>query len=82
MHTERFTVLDPLRANAYEVELPLDTPMSQVIPELIAAMSLQPGSYALQIKRIKRILGPDDTLKGSTAIAGDKLEIVAAPVAA
>jgi uncharacterized ubiquitin-like protein YukD len=82
MSEQIFTIVDPLGENEYDVQLPTDTTMQKLIPQLITALKLQPGSYAIQHVGTGRLLGPDETLAEIGAKNNDTLRITATPMAA
>jgi len=79
----KVTIVDPLGDNSWEVELPDDAPMNQLVPQLLPKLGIsQQGSFQLQHKRTERILGPNETLNGAGVQANDALRIVQAASAA
>ncbi len=82
MESLEFNVVDPLGENEYLVELPMETVSKKLLPELITALGLEKGSYAIEHVSTKRILGPEETLSSIGAKPQDYLRILATPVAA
>lgn len=79
----KVTIVDPLGDNSWEVELPDDAQMNQLVPQLLPKLGIsQQGSFQLQHKRTERILGPNETLRSANVQAGDALRIVQAAAAA
>jgi uncharacterized ubiquitin-like protein YukD len=83
MSALRVTLVDSLSDKTFDVELPDDAPMNQLVPQLLPKLGLNPqGSFTLQLKRTEKILGPTETLRSAGVQAGDALRIVQAPTAA
>jgi uncharacterized ubiquitin-like protein YukD len=83
MSALRVSIVDPLGDKTFDVELPDDAPMNQLVPQLLPKLNIsQQGSFTLQHKRTERILGPTETLRSAGVQAGDVLRIVQAPTAA
>jgi len=83
MSTLRVTIVDPMGEKSWDVELPDDAPMNQLVPQLLPKLNIdQQGSFTLQHKKTERILGPQETLRSAGVQAGDALRLVQAPTAA
>jgi hypothetical protein len=77
------TIVDPLGDNRFEVELPDDAPMEQLVPQLLPKLGItQAGDFKLLLKRTNVILGPRDTLRTAGVMEGDALRVVSNPTAA
>lgn len=83
MSTLQVTIVDQLSGKSFEVQLPDDAPMNQLVPQLLPKLNLNPqGSFALQLKRTEKILSPTDTLSSAGVQNGDTLRIVPTSTAA
>lgn len=79
----KVTIIDPLGDNSFQVELPNDAPMNQLVPQLLPKIGITgQGTFQVQHKRTERILGPNDTLHSAGVQEGDVLRIVQAASAA
>lgn len=79
----KVTIIDPLGDNSFQVELPNDAPMNQLVPQLLPKLGIsQQGTFVLQHKRTERILGPNDTLQSAGVQEDDVLRVVQNPSAA
>ena len=79
----RVTIVDPMGDKTFDVELPADAPMRQLVPQLLPKLGIsQQGTFTLQDKETMKIFGPDETLSSAGVQAGRTLRIVQSPQAA
>lgn len=77
------TIIDPLGDKSWDVDLPDDAAINQLVPQLLPKLGIsQQGSFTLRHKRLEKLLGPAETLRTAGVVAGDTLQIAQAPTAA
>lgn len=73
----RVEIVDPLGDNSWEVELPYNMPMNQLVPQLLPKFGIShQGNLWLQHMRTELILGSNETLRSTGVKAHDALRIV------